>query len=99
MVSGHPNRFGHWCAETGLRIIGCGEGYGTMATIYNLAARLDHSGSRAEAEVAGTERPAGQSATVILFTGVRYERWVDAPEVAALDAPRAKGPASGSAKR
>jgi hypothetical protein len=71
-----------------------------MATIYNLAARLNQSSSRAEAGAADAERPAGQSATVILFTGVRYERWVDAPDVATEAVkPRAKGPASGSSKR
>jgi hypothetical protein len=70
-----------------------------MATIYNLAARLGQSSSRPEA-VASADRTGGRSATVILFTGVRYERWPDAPEVALQDVgPRAKGPASGTSKR
>ena len=86
-----------------------------MATIHHLAAHqlATHATPTADhaenAALAANQRSA-QSATIILFTGVRYERW---PELAAsaphadleaalsvpvddTGAPRSKGPAIGA---
>ena len=73
-----------------------------MATIHQLAARLDHSASRSELTTTSSGPTGGRSAKIILFTGVRYERWAEPPP-SALEAalsvpvdetgvPRAKGP-------
>jgi hypothetical protein len=82
-----------------------------MATIHHLAARHDQTTDRADSTVR-TNRQTDRSATIILFTGVRYERWPEAalaPQSeleAALSVPvdesgepRTKGPANGPAKR
>jgi hypothetical protein len=85
-----------------------------MATIHHLAARHDQTTDRTadhNDSTARTNRPSDRSATIILFTGVRYERWpepVEAPQTeleAALSepvdetgAPRSKGPAKGPTK-
>jgi hypothetical protein len=70
-----------------------------MATIYRLSDRLSQStGSSAGA----ADRAAGRSATIILFTGVRYERWAVSGEGAAAattEGQWVQEPASGSLPR
>jgi hypothetical protein len=73
-----------------------------MATIYHLSERLGRSGNTAAGTPEPVVRDAGRSATIIFFTGVRYERWPDAADDRADDAsvdPWAHGPASGSSQR
>jgi hypothetical protein len=70
---------------------------GTMATIYKLAERIGQD-SRGTSDPA---QPVGHTAEIFLFTGVRYERWPDAPvvpETGPIDLPRAKCPAKGTLK-
>jgi hypothetical protein len=80
-----------------------------MANIHHLTARSDQPSNRTETNRGrSADRPAGQTATIILFTGVRYERWLDAPQTALEAAlsipvdetgsPRVKGPTKGRSK-
>jgi hypothetical protein len=73
-----------------------------MATIYQLSDRLNRSASSTADAAATVDTNAARSATIILFTGVRYERWSDAADTAAQDAidqPWTQGPASGRSQR
>jgi hypothetical protein len=79
-----------------------------MANIHHLATRASRTSRTEPANSGSITHPMGQTATIILFTGVRYERWSVAPQTeleAALSipvdetgAPRAKGPAKGRLK-
>jgi hypothetical protein len=73
-----------------------------MATIYQISDRLSQSTSNAAGATTTADQASGRSATIILFTGVRYERWADTEDTSAQDAiaePWAQGPASGRSKR
>jgi hypothetical protein len=72
-----------------------------MATIYQLSDRLSQSTSNTVGAAEPAENATGRSATIILFTGVRYERWGDPADTSAnaSDEPWAHGPASGSSQR
>jgi hypothetical protein len=105
MVSDHTIRFASlmrrfWGDASGNIL--AARNLGTMATIYQLSDRLSQSASSAAGNAATDDRTTGRSATIILFTGVRYERWTDAGDTAAQDAieePWTQGPASGTSQR
>jgi hypothetical protein len=73
----------------------------TMATIYQLSERLGQTTSSAADLAHSADRATGQSATIILFTGVRYERWADALPTGLVvdDQPWVQGPVSGQSSR
>jgi hypothetical protein len=104
MVSDHMIRFASLMRRFGERIRDylATRNLGTMATIYQLSDRLSQSASSTSGVTDAADGSAGRSATIILFTGVRYERWADARDTSApvaVDEPWSQGPASGSSQR